>query len=61
MKRARISGSKTRIVPDAAVGDGDLEIVAPTRPLRTLDQLEPVELESDLDVDRLLRESRGDR
>ncbi len=50
-----------RIVPYDAPVEGDLEIVEPTAPLRSLDALEPVKLKRKLDVDRLLRESRGDR
>jgi len=50
-----------RIVPYDAPVENDLEIIEPTAPLRSLSDLEPVKLKRKLDVDRLLRESRGDR
>jgi prevent-host-death family protein len=50
-----------RIVPYDAPAENDLEIVEPTAPLRSLADLEPVRLKRKLDVDRLLRETRGDR
>lgn len=50
-----------RIVPYDAPAESDLEIVEPTAPLRSLDRIAPVKLKRRIDVDRLLRESRGDR
>lgn len=50
-----------RIVPYDVSGDDDLEIVEPSAPLSSLNDLAPIRLRRRSDVQRLLRESRGDR
>lgn len=41
--------------------EDDLEVVKPTATLGSLKDLVPVRLRRRIDVDRILRESRGDR
>ncbi|MBY0274299.1 type II toxin-antitoxin system prevent-host-death family antitoxin [Candidatus Binatia bacterium] len=50
-----------RIVPYDAPADDDLEVVEPSAPPSSLKELVPVRLRRRIDVDRILRESRGDR
>lgn len=50
-----------RIVPYDAPTEDALEVVEPTAPLSSLKDLIPVRLRRRIDVDRILRESRGDR
>lgn len=50
-----------RIVPyEAPIGD-DLEVLEPSAPPSSLKDLEPVRPRRRIDVDRILRESRGER
>ena len=51
-----------RLVPIGDEGEADaLEIVEPTAPIRELKAIKPVRLRRSIDLDRLLRESRGPR
>lgn len=50
-----------RIVPYDAPGDEDLEVREPSAPLSSLKHLAPVRLRRRIDVDQILRESRGER
>lgn len=50
-----------RIVPFEPAEDDDLEILEPSAPLSSLQDLEPVRLRRKVDVVRLLRDGRGDR
>lgn len=50
-----------RIVPYDAPTEDELEVVEPSVPLRSLKQLVPVRLRRRIDVDRVLRDSRGER
>lgn len=50
-----------RIVPFDVAVDDDLDIVEPSAPLSSLNDLATLRLRRRFDVQRLLRESRGDR
>jgi prevent-host-death family protein len=50
-----------RIVPYDAPAEDDLDVLEPSAPLSSLKQLAPVRLRRRIDVDRILRESRGER
>jgi prevent-host-death family protein len=56
-----------RVTPIARVGpydapvEDDLEIVPPSAPPSSLKDLKPARLRRKIDVDRILRDSRGDR
>jgi prevent-host-death family protein len=50
-----------RIVPYDAPTEDDLEIIEPSAPPSSLHDLTPVRMRRRIDVDRILRESRGER